>query len=119
MKIFMDDERETPNGYSRVYDIAAATRLIRMIEDERDTAWLNYLGGYFTREQLDWWLEYSFIEEISCDNDLGPGEAEGYKLLDWLEATGRNYPIRIHTSNPAARERMRAIIERNGWTEIR
>ena len=46
-------------------------------------------------------------------------EAEGYKLLDWLEATGRSYPIRIHSANPVARERMRAIIRRNGWEEVK
>ena len=119
MKIYMDDARETPNGYCRVYDIAAAAGLIRTQEEARDLAWMNYLCGHYTREQLNWWLEYATIEEISCDNDLGPGQAEGYKLLDWLEATGRNYPIHIHTDNAVARERMRAIIQRNGWKEVR
>ena len=40
------------------------------------------------------------------------------KLLDWLEETGRNYPIRIHSMNPVGVENMRRIIQRNGWKEV-
>ena len=40
------------------------------------------------------------------------------KLLDWFEETGRNYPIRIHSQNPVGVQNMRAIIQRNGWTEV-
>ena len=40
-------------------------------------------------------------------------------LLDWLEETGRNYPIRIHSANAVGVQNMRRIIERNGWKEIR
>ena len=41
------------------------------------------------------------------------------EVLDWLEKTGRNYPIRIHSMNPVGVENMRRIIQRNGWTEVR
>lgn len=60
------------------------------------------------------------IEYISLDNDLGEGRMEGYRVLDWLESLQIPIPfgIHIHTSNPVARERMRAIIRRNGWKEI-
>lgn len=86
---------------------------------ERDYVWYYYITGVYNREELERHLSIWNIEEISCDNDLGENEIEGYKLLDWLEATGHNYPIHIHTDNPVARERMRAIIQRNGWKEIR
>ena len=61
------------------------------------------------------------IEVISLDNDLGEGLEEGYKVLDWLESLliPVEFGIHIHTDNPVARERMRAIIQRNGWTEVR
>lgn len=61
------------------------------------------------------------IEYISLDNDLGEGCMEGYQVLDWLESLQIPIPfgIHIHTSNVVAAERMRAIIERNGWKEIR
>ena len=63
------------------------------------------------------------FELIDIDHDAGEmfSKAGGdyIKLLDWLEETGRNYPIRIHSMNPVGVANMRAIIERNGWTEVR
>ena len=59
---------------------------------------------------------------IDLDHDAGDYYQYGgdyIRLLDWLEETGRNYPIRIHSMNPVGVENMRAIIERNGWTEVR
>lgn len=61
------------------------------------------------------------VELIDIDHDAGDFVYDGgdyIKLLNWLEETGRNYPIHIHTMNPVGRERMRAIIRRNGWKEI-
>ena len=62
------------------------------------------------------------IEVIDIDHDAGEYAQYGgdyIKLFDWLEETGRNYPIRIHSMNPVGVENMRRIIERNGWTEVR
>ena len=62
------------------------------------------------------------FELISLDHDAGDYVSYGgdyIKLLDWLEETGRNYPIRIHSMNPVGVANMRAIIERNGWKEIK
>jgi hypothetical protein len=62
------------------------------------------------------------IELIDIDHDAGVYFQYGgdyIKLLDWLEETGRNYPIRIHSQNVVGRQNMRAIIERNGWREIK
>ena len=63
---------------------------------------------------------FNEIDYISLDNDLGADNMEGYKVLDWLESLQIDIPfgIHIHTANPVARERMRAIIQRNGWKEI-
>lgn len=119
MKLWLDDVRPAPEGYLRVYTVEGAIYELLRYQKEADTCWEHYILGYCNREQLERRLAVWDIEEVSCDNDLGENEAEGYKLLDWLEATGRNYPIHIHTDNPVARERMRAIIERNGWTEVK
>ena len=60
------------------------------------------------------------IVEISLDHDAGDyGSPDYIKLFDWLEKTGRNYPIHIHSLNVLGVENMRRIIERNGWTEVR
>lgn len=58
---------------------------------------------------------------LDLDHDAGDYAKEGgdyIKLLDWLEETGRNYPIRIHSQNPVGVQNMRRIIQRNGWKEI-
>jgi hypothetical protein len=62
------------------------------------------------------------VEIIDIDHDAGNYACYGgdyIKLLDWLEETGRNYPIRIHSMNPVGVANMRVIIERNGWKEIK
>ena len=42
------------------------------------------------------------IDVIDIDHDASDYASDGgdyIKLLDWLEETGRNYPIRIHSMN--------------------
>ena len=62
------------------------------------------------------------LELLDLDHDAGDYEFGGgdyIRILDWLEETGRNYPIKIHSMNVVGAENMRAIIERNGWKEIK
>ena len=106
MKIWVDDVRPAPKGYvwcKSVYDA------IYEIEGN---------------EMYDWVAENTNedpITLIDIDHDAGDYSKYGgdyIKLLDWLEQTNRNYPIRIHSMNPVGRENMRRIIRRNGWTEV-
>lgn len=105
-KLWLDDCRPKPN-------------------DEMGVKWLWYTTAEAMIEDLKHYFNWSpvvdTIELISLDNDLGEGNMEGYKVLDWLESLliGVPFSIHIHTSNPVARERMRATIQRNGWTEVR
>lgn len=58
---------------------------------------------------------------ISLDHDAGDYSSDGgdyIRLLDWLEETGRNYFIRIHSANPVGVANMRRIIQRNNWKEV-
>ena len=66
-------------------------------------------------------IKDSTIEVIDIDHDAGDYVKFGgdyIKLLDWLEETGRNYPIHIHSMNSVGVENMRRIIQRNGWKEV-
>ena len=59
------------------------------------------------------------IVEISLDHDAGDyGPPDYIKILDWLEETGRRYPIHIHSMNIVGRMNMEAICRRNGWTIV-
>ena len=63
--------------------------------------------------------EEYLITLIDLDYDAGDyGPPDYIKILDWLEETGRNYPIHIHSANPVGIANMRRIIKRNGWKEI-
>jgi hypothetical protein len=99
MKLWIDDVRPAPDGYVWIKTVNAAKMLIR----------LKDINGSAPEG----------IELIDIDHDAGEcGPPDYIKLLDWLEETGRNYPIRIHSQNPVGIANMRRIIERNGWKEI-
>ena len=109
MKLWIDDVRPAPEGYELAQSVNKAKELI--LEWEKFYQGLSECRGW----------EYS-IGLIDIDHDAGDFVCDGgdyIKLRDWLEETGRNYPIRIHSMNPVGVANMRAIIERNGWTEVR
>lgn len=99
MKLWIDDVRPAPEGYRWVNSVNKAKLVI-----------VNYEKARYE------------IELIDIDHDAGDWAFDGgdyIKLLDWLEKTGRNYPIRIHSMNPVGVENMRRIIQKNGWTEVK
>lgn len=104
MKIWVDDVRPAPDGYIWCKTVEEAKYCIRRSENPD----INY-------------TIFEQIELIDIDHDAGDYAQYGgdyIKLLDWLEETGRNYPIRIHSMNPVGAENMRRIIIRNNWKEV-
>lgn len=104
MKIWIDDMRPAPIGYRRIRTVNEAKQCICNIE----------IMYRVSRK------EFYKIELIDMDHDAGDYAHLGgdyIELLNWLEETGRNYPIRIHSMNPVGIANMRRIIERNGWKE--
>jgi hypothetical protein len=99
MKLWIDDVRPAPEGYFWIKSVNNAKAFIEVHRPP-----------------------ISPIELIDIDHDAGDYAQFGgdyIRLLDWLEETGRNYPIRIHSMNPVGVANMHAIIEKNGWKEIR
>ncbi|MCG8379928.1 MAG: hypothetical protein MI865_10705 [Proteobacteria bacterium] len=89
MKVYLDDERDTPEGWVRVYWPDEAIELLK--------------GGGVT--------------EISLDHDLGDDErGTGYDVLLWIEEQVALHQfqapaIRVHSANSSARLKMEAAIE--------
>lgn len=89
MKIYLDDLRETPEGWTRVYTVEETILLLK------------------TRQ----------ASHVSLDNDLGEGLLEGHKVLDWLENEVYNDKtfsipeITIHSANLSRVEYMRRALE--------
>ncbi|MDN2709852.1 hypothetical protein O0880_10545 [Janthinobacterium sp. SUN118] len=88
MKVYLDDERSTPEGWTRVYWPDEAVALLAAGE----------------------------VAEISLDHDLGDDErGTGYDVILWIEEAvalrGFSPPIIfVHSANSSAREKMEAGI---------
>lgn len=102
MKLWIDDVRKPPESFIPEYiwvkTVYMAKEIIQIREEENVP-----------------------FELIDIDHDAGDFVGAGgdyIRLLDWLEETGRDYPIRIHSMNVVGVANMRAIIERNGWKEV-
>ena len=107
MKIWIDDLRPAPEGYVWCKSVNEAKKAII------DTEEMNVIPRMYD-------MNFS-ITLINIDHDLGDyayDGGDGVKLLDWLEETGRNYPIHIHSMNVVGVANMRSIIQRNGWEEV-
>lgn len=106
MKIWVDDVRPAPEGYVWCKSVADT-----VYEIEGNEMW-NWIPEYVNNDP---------ITLIDLDHDAGEYASAGgdyIEILNFLEETGRNYPIRIHSMNPVGVENMRRIIRRNGWTEV-
>jgi hypothetical protein len=88
MRVYLDDERATPEGWIRVYWPDEAIAL----------------------------LESGRVEEISLDHDLGDDErGTGYDVVLWIEeaVVTRSFRpplMRVHSANTSARDKMLAGI---------
>lgn len=99
LKIWVDDVRPAPNDYYWCKTVNSVKRLLC------DAHIINCYD----------------IVVIDLDHDAGDYAKEGgdyIKILDWLEETGRRYPIHIHSMNPVGVANMRAIIQKNSWQEV-
>lgn len=88
IKVYLDDERPTPEGWTRVYWPNEAIKL----------------------------LELGNVEIISLDHDLGDVQSgTGYDVIVWLEEQVLMHgfippKITVHSANPPARLKMEAGI---------
>jgi hypothetical protein len=89
MRVYLDDERATPDGWVRVFWPSEAIAL----------------------------LETGEVEELSLDHDLGNDErGTGYDIVLWIEEAvflrGFRPPkIYVHSANASAREKMLSGIQ--------
>jgi hypothetical protein len=87
VKLWVDDEREAPEGWEWVASIEEAKA---------------FLGSPFIR-----------VEILSLDHDLGENKGTGYDLLKWIhEKSCWPAVVDLHTMNPVGRENMRAFLDR-------
>lgn len=89
MKVYLDDERPTPESWVRVYWPDEAIALLKAGQ----------------------------VQEISLDHDLGNDErGTGYDVVAWIEEAVHLHEfvppyIKVHSANAPARQRMQAGID--------
>lgn len=89
MRVYLDDERPTPDGWVRCY---WPDEVISLLE----------AGG---------------VDELSLDHDLGnDARGTGYDVLVWMERAvaerGFDPPrVHLHTQNVAGRQRMKLALQ--------
>ena len=94
ISIYLDDERESPDGAVRTYTVDETIALIKANEGR--------------------------VRELSLDNDLGMGMKEGWRVLAWIEKQAFHNTLKpipyiiIHTQNPVAADRMMQM-RYNAW----
>lgn len=104
MKLWIDDIREAPKGY----------------------LWCKSTRDALRKIVLEYPNEIDFID---LDHDAGDYAKDGgdyIEVLKELERLSRRHKMdfsqvkfRLHSANPVGVQNMRAIIEANGWVEIR
>lgn len=110
MKIWVDDVRPAPDEYVWCKSVDETKGCIEFAEEQ-----------YAKRNEVCYDCKQFVIEVIDLDHDAGDFALWGgdyINLLNWLEETGRSYPIHIHSMNPVGVENMRRIIRKNRWREI-
>ena len=111
MKLWLDDRRRAPEGWTRCFTVAEAQVRLRagVVEEaslDHDLGACDVcMAGMSTEE----WLEAHDWEMPTCDH-LGTG----YTLCVWMEETG-HWPAQkpvVHSMNHKGSARMQAIIDR-------
>lgn len=129
MRLWVDDLRPSPEGYLWVKSVNEAKEFIVDVEEDLKQLYSQLNKQYSHHEErqklytnrIQKEIDFMTISLIDIDHDAGEYSADGgdyIRLLDWLEMTGRNYPIRIHSMNPVGVENMRNIIRHNNWKEV-
>lgn len=107
MFLWVDDLREPPKNGGIEWLWARSVR-------EAETAIMFYERQYWNDDIL-----------IDLDHDAGDYAFDGgdyIEVLKWLERKqlpDLGYTFHLHTMNPVGRDNMRAIINSNGWREIK
>jgi len=89
LKIYLDDIRKAPEGWTKVISAEMAIQLLKTGD----------------------------VEEISLDHDLGENKKTGYDVAKWIEKQvlikGFISPIiLVHSANPVGRQNIEAAIKK-------
>lgn len=117
MKIWIDDVRQPPSDeyiWCKSTNEALRTIVLKH-KSEVELICLDHDAGDFAREGGDFINVLRELERLARKKTVVDGVAfHGY----WHQRC-KELKFRLHSMNPVGVQNMRAIIQRNDWTEIR
>jgi hypothetical protein len=105
MKLWIDDIREAPRDYIWIKETNSALRFIRMHAADIELIDLDHDAGDYVKEGGDY---------IGILRELERLTRSPHHKMDFS-----HIKFRLHSANPVGVANMRAIIEANGWKEIK
>lgn len=111
MKLWIDDVRPAPEEYVWCKSTLNALHTIYHNADDVEEIALDHDAGDYVKEGGDF---INVLQELERLCHL----PNASKRAIW-EKRCKNYRFSLHSANPVGIANMRAIIERNDWTEIR
>ena len=109
IKIWVDDEREMPEGYD--YQCFTVDNAISLIKQ-----------GYHFNDILEVSLDHDAGKYVKDGGDyiqiLNILEFKSHEDTSWKEYIKNKMTFHLHTANPVGRANMRRVIQKNGWKEV-
>ena len=113
MKIWIDDVRPAPEGYTWCKSTLIALNTIYKYRfNEITEISLDHDAGEFAKEGGDFIEVLKELERLCHSPNM-------FKRAFWQNKCENEYIFRLHSANPVGVQNMRAIIEANGWKELR
>ena len=116
MKIWIDDVRVAPEGYIWLKSTREALRFITSPENRNEIELidLDHDAGDFARDGGDYIGVLNELERLSRKVTY----VNGVAFHNYWHGLCQKIKFRLHSATPVGVQRMRLIIQNNGWTEI-
>ena len=108
IKVWIDDIREVPEGYTWCRSTNNALRFITQNKDYIELIDIDHDAGDYQKDGGDFISVLKELERLSRN----PRWAPIYKDLI------KTWKFRLHSANPVGVQNMRAILQANGWKEV-
>ena len=114
MKLWVDDVREAPEGYIWLKSSNEALRFIIAHGSEIELIDLDHDAGDFANDGGDY---IRVLDELERKSHVVQ-YIKGVPMHNCWHLRCQEIKFRLHSANPVGVQKMRMIIQRNGWIEI-
>lgn len=115
LKLWIDDIRQAPDGYIWIKGANEALRFIMSHASEIELIDLDHDAGDYYKCGGDYIAILNELERKSRQVNY----VNGVPFHNYWHLRCQEIKFRIHSANVVGVQNMRAIIQRNGWKEIR